>query len=667
MKRAQSYGTLERFGGCGVGFRFAVLSLVIFPVFLAGRTARSSEKAEYTSIGENVVLAYSLESWDRAWDACHAADLGNRLIEVLWEEVLPAVLKETNAPEPIPNLISLCNEVVDQVDWTPLRRSRLSLVLWYGDDSIPKLTLQIHPPDGTIEAVQDGLRRILSLPASHSPELWTWQTRDGIETLAPSSALVGPASEGLPWSATDAAVHLEALEDAIWVTFGHRAEQAASGPGLAGREGLVDTWKRIRNDETLSTFVLDFEALAGLLSRGVEAASGFSAPDEGEDPRVGSSLVLDETMEALFEDDPETLEKLKQVQVGMDELSSDLSGEDTRILALLNRLLGLLADQGFLVYSSEVHPQGIKTTGYWLPRAGSEGASLTESQPVSTRFLSLLRPDLAEVTLGGFPDFDLLYKTVVVLLQMLPKDWKVLESWEALQKTNEIDVQNDVLKAIGREGAWLERKAPKGAYQGFQVFSSEFYAFLSVADAPKVGALLGRLESLLEDFNQVVSATQVAGATFSVIDAGMMGKGMWGLIEDPPVLAFTNGSQDPDFFAGLVEALRKEEGGDLDKHPRWDAFEPLWQAQPTRVSLYNLGDTWRQTIDQIRQAQMMMTMMGASSPSLLSLMGLGLEFFKGFPEPDCLFLIGWNEDSTRVSQSLLLFPQKANDDTTERP
>jgi hypothetical protein len=275
--------------------------------------------------------------------------------------------------------------------------------------------------------------------------------------------------------------------------------------------------------------------------------------------------------------------------------------------------------------------------------------------PLSNNLLSLLRPDVVEVSLFGLPDFFNLYETVMGFLEMVPDGGEILRAWKELQESIGLDLKKDVLPALGREVGWLTRQTPKGESQGIPIAGNELYLLLAVGDVSKAESLAGRLEEFLREYDLAISATRIADSSFTVIDAGLFGKAMWGIPSDPPVFVVCKGA-DPPFLESLLEDMREGIPGRIDGHRRWETLQTIWNPHPTAFSISNLGVSWKQMTDQLRGARMMASMTGASNPVLLSVMGFALELLQGIPAPDCLLRVDWQEDTVRISRSLLLFP-----------
>ena len=441
------------------------------------------EECPFASVGENVIAAYSLESWNSVWESCRAPELGDRLARLLRQEVIPSILKESANPEEAQDFNALGEELAERVNWDSLCGSRISFVIWSGSDGLPMLTVQLLPEPGKLNEVHEAAGQLLSFPSDAFPETWTWRVGDRESVLGLSQAALESGTADFPWDATDEWVHLRKTDEAVWITLSHGAEDALAGPGLAANAAFTELWKRAPAPWDTAG-VLDLTALAGMISKAFPVKA-FAERTREETPRIQSSLVLDETMEALFSNDPETLEKLRAVESDMEVLAPDAGRNLEKISEVVDRALGLLSDQGILLSTGGDMDSGVVTNTLWCPKAGSDGALLTETSPLSNRFLSLLQPGVVEVSLFGLPDFSNLYETIMGFLEMAPDDGEAQRAWKGLQESIGIDFVEDVLPALGREVAWVNRQTPKSESGGIQAAGNELYVFLAVGEDSK--------------------------------------------------------------------------------------------------------------------------------------------------------------------------------------
>jgi hypothetical protein len=606
-----------------------------FCLAFGGRPARGEAECPFGNIGENVVLAFSMESWNAMWEMARAPGLGDQLAVSIRDELLPAILESSDASGEFEIYLDDVKEISEKIDWKGLAASRLDLLLWGTSVDDLKLTLKISPPPDQLDSVEGAVVELLKSISEKAPEVFYWRDEDGERAFC----FDGPVES----ASADEIFHVNRYEEAMWITAAHTAPEAFAGPGLAAREHFSAVWEKHPSQGGVS-FVLDFGSLANQLHDVTEVF----------DPVMTSTLVLDATMEEIFKNDPETFEKLKQAQEGMDFWSGEIGGNPKEAA---KKGIDLLESLGMLSCRITTSQEGMFSGAYWRPTPGGEGGELLEMKPLSDRGLSLLEIDVVDVAAQGLPDFGRIYDKVIELIGMAPFGKEILENWAAIQDSIDFHPKKDLFPAFGREVGWVSRQVPKGAAQSFPIATNELYVFHEIADASTARGALGRLEELLSTQGIGCASKPVGDFEFTEVDTGFLGKAIWGILEDPPVLVFSKGG-DLEFLQAKIDDYRSGKAGDLTGHPRWESMKSLWKDNPTAVRFQNAGLVQNQLKGQLQSAQMMIAMMGAGDPVVLAAMGLGMQALNGLPTPDWYLQVDNVEGDVRVSRSLLLYPME---------
>jgi hypothetical protein len=610
-------------------WRLSIVSFVM--VCLCGpMSAGPVEDCPFSKIGKDPIAAVYLKSWQAEWDLYKAPNLSGAILKTLREEVIPALLKIADATGPARDLPQALDDLTKAADWEDLARSAIQAVISKDEHGDPLISVQITPFGGKTDKVFDDLGRLLQTAVGKSDGKLVW-TQSG-ELLT-----TGVPAEGI--------LKLRKLDESVWITLGSDPREILSGGGFAAKPSFVRLWSQLP-DQAVSGAVIDFDELSVLFSK----FAGEILPTTPE-MQWESSLVLDETMEALFKDDPETLAKLKQTQRTFEQLTPP---NQKNALKAIDRLAKLLADQGMILTCNSPVPQGVAGTILWLPRPGSDGAIFGEVAPLSPRFLGLLRPGPVEISISGLPDFQRILHLILDFIRLLPDGESLLEAWDVLQETAGFSLEKDLLPAIGKEVAWLTERSEKLSFPGFQVMDNDLYLALDIADKQAAKSSLQRLEKVLSENGLPVSATQEGGANISLLDTGLLGKVRWGILEEPPTFVLATGTAKN--LGGFLQSLAHPAPNRLSEHPRWNDLKAIWHEKPTAVALYDLTTTWKQTIDQLKGGQMMLAMMGQAGSAGLPFIRLGLKIMQEIPPPDCLLEVGANEGDIRALRSLLLFP-----------
>lgn len=612
----------------------AVFGLGVVLTFGAG-VARAESDCPFGNIGENVVLAFSMESWDALWEMCRAPGLGDKLALSIRDELLPAILEASDASGEFHTYLDDVETITDKIEWEGLAASRLDLLLWGKTVDDLKLTLKVSPPESQLDSVDKAVEELLKSISEKTPDGLYWSEEGGRRAFCFTEP-VASASESEIF-------YLDRHKGAVWITAAHNAKEALAGPGLAAREHFADLWKKHPHEGGVS-FVLDFGALAIQLR---DVSEVF-------DPMLTSTLVMDATMEEIFKDDPETFEKLKQAQEGMDFWSDEIGGNPKEAA---KKGIDLLESLGLLLCRITASEEGMFSGAYWRPVPGGGGGELLAMKPLSDRGLSVLETGLVDAGAQGLPDFERIYDKVLELIGMAPYGKDALSSWDAIQDSIDFHPKKDLFPALGRELGWVSRQVPKGAAQSFPIATNELYVFHEIGDASTARGALGRLEELLSSQGIACASKPVGDFEFTEVDTGFLGKAMWGILEDPNFLVFSKGG-DLEFLQKKIDDYRNGKAGDLTGHPRWDSMKSMWKENPTAVRLQNAGLVQNQLKGQLQSAQMMIAMMGAGDPVVLAAMGLGMQALNGLPTPDWYLQVDNDEGDVRVSRSLLLYPME---------
>ncbi|MCA9450388.1 MAG: hypothetical protein KC931_24915, partial [Candidatus Omnitrophica bacterium] len=342
------------------------------------------------------------------WESIHAPELGDQILEGIREDLLPAILKEAQVESESATMEAKVNELVEGVNWESLADAKLTLVVWSGEDGFPMFTFRADPRSGRSEEAEGAFKDLLRILSG-----W-FEDSDVRREGARTTLTVESEGEELDW------ITLERIGTSIWITLIHTAEEALAGEGVGDRPGFSNLWAK-GPDSVESVAFIDFSAISAAVEESLESMGQES----------NSSLVLDETMEALFKDDLETLEKLKQVESDMDFFTGE-NGESFR--DPVNALLKDLASLGFLVSMSGSTEGGIENSTFWRLEPESEFEKILSSPPLTERFLTLIQPDLLRGSVYSLPDLLGFYQVMTDRIKVFPGGDDMLSAWDDIQE-----------------------------------------------------------------------------------------------------------------------------------------------------------------------------------------------------------------------------------------
>ncbi len=599
----------------------------------------------YTNSPGAIIAGFSCNSLEEYMNLFQAKNLGTIVFETVTEDLIPAVLDLTEATGEIRNLPKTLQECVDSMDWTLLQHSALCGMVYHGTGSILGVgaTLRITPAGSDAGTLYQNLSGFLKTLATHSQGALTWTPGPevcwlGVAAVTPATGVVSRPGGVLFLHKVDSSVIL--ATDYLF---------SPSTPGLGPKANLEDLWKQLP-EPVVSSVMVDFTELATLLKVSMKPVVD-KIESEGSKPE--SSLVLDKTAEALFDKDPETLEKLRQVERDFNQIMP--STNSGSISKPLENIISLIKDQGILIAGTGSTPGGVMSTTLWSVDSTSTNGGLFEVQPLSATMLSLLQSGVVEVSVQGLPDYQRIYSTLADLIKQFPGGVDLYGEWESLQQTFGMTVEKDLLPAVGSEMGWVTREMEKSGVAGLQLMSNNLFYVLGLRDTAAAGRTVNKIEETLSKYGFPATATRVADVTISVLDTGILGKAMWTTLEQPPLFVLTTASSMQQ-FTDFLQLLKNPQPQGLSQHPRWEDLQRIWTEHPTAVTLSDLTTAWRQALDQLRSSQMMVALMGSSGSMSLPFIRMAIRILQNTPAPQWGFTVNTIESGLRVSRTLLLYP-----------
>ncbi len=632
--------------------RVFFLTLTVL-AFVSAFSVQVPAECPYSSSQGPIIAGFTLSSWEEYWNLFKANDLGMIVFETVTDDFLPAVLDLVEATGEVQNLPKTIHDVVMTMDWSLLKRSSFLGTLHRMEAGTPgvRATLRITPPESGMVQLFQNLSGLFEALAAHSQGVLVWtageeQGRLGLAVLEPAASTIPAEGRGL--------FFLHQLDSSVILTTDHLF--SPDEPGRSPKSSIEELWKRLP-EPLVSSIMMDLSELASLLKDIVKPVTSLVESTASE---AASSLVLDKTKEALFEKDPETLEKLRQVERDFNQIMPSFKAES--ISKPLQNIVDLIKDQGVIVAGSSPVPGGISETMLWSFDSTGTNGGFFDVAPLSPVMLSLLRPGAVEVSLQGLPDYRRIYSFLFDLIQQFPGGAGLIGEWEKIQGTIGYSVEKDLLPAIGPEMGWITRESEKGGISGLQVINNDLFFVLSLGDASAARRTIGKIEETLAKYGFPATATQVADVTFSVLDAGLLGKSMWAELKQPPLFILTT-SASTQPIVDFIEMIRNPLPQGLTQHSRWDQLQRIWTDQPTAVTLSNLTTTWKQTLDQLKSSLMMVALMGSSGSLSLPFIRMGIRILENMQPPEWLFTVNSSEPGLRISRTLLLYPPAEKEGT----
>jgi len=646
MKRQEDHG-MSSYPCRKVSWWQGIRVLILFIVILPGiYPSRAPAECPYSSSQGPVVAGFSLSSWDEYWDLLQASNMGRIVFETVADDVLPTILDLADATGEIRNLPRILHEFVESLDNSLLRKSSIQGTLQRSDSAFPgfSVTLRLTPPGTNAERLYQDISGFMNTVATQSRGALVWLP--GAEKSCLGLAVLESATSPVPVDGRGL-FFLHRAGPSVILTTDHLFAPGESERGPGARIG--ELWNRLP-EPVVSSVVIDLTELAALLNGCVKPLIDLMASATSE---AASSLVLDETEVALFDQDPETLEKLRKVEKDFNQLMPSFQPES--ISRPIKNILDFLGDQGVLLSGLGPTPGGVLGTNLWSVDSNTPNGSLFDVAPLSPAMLSLLRPGIVEVSIQSLPDYLEIYTQAMNWFKEFPWGPDLLSEWNKLQQTFGYSIEKDLLPALGKEIGWITRDTGKAGIPGLQVMSNDLFFVLGLKDSQVAERSQEKFEETLTHYGFPVSATHVAGATFSVLNGGLLGKAMWAELKQPPVFVLTT-SSSPQEISDFLQMLSSPLPHGLTQHPRWDQFQRIWTDQPTAVTLSDLTTTWKQTLDQLKSSQMMVALMGSSGSVSLPFIRMGIRILQNMKPPEWQFTVNSVEPGLRLSRSLLLYP-----------
>ncbi len=611
--------------------RLALLFLMGFSICIPTPTSVAHGKeCPFDDIGDSVTLAISIQSWDSMWESIHAPDLGNRILEGFQEDLLPAILKKAEEETDSASVEAKVEEILEEIDWRQLASSPISFLVWRDEYNLPVMTVKFDAEMERIDSVYQTLSSALRVLSG-----WIDDTQFRQEN---GQSIVSYSIDDLreDW------IILEVRENSVWLCMSHTVDEALAGAGLKERKGFSDLWGR-GPESIQNSLIVDFTSL-------FETASLIMGATDSE---WSNSLVLDETMEALFKDDLETLEKLRKVETDMDFLTGRHDENDQ---APMVGLLEKLGDLGLLVSMSGPTETGIESLTLLSIEGESDFAEIFDSPPLTQRFSSLVTPDLLRGSAYSIPDLGKAYDFLLEMIQEFPGGEDMLEAWKDIQESIDLHLADDLIPALGNEFAILTRRAKKASFAGFRLVNNESYVLIETGQEKGMEELLTKLEEFLRSYQLNPTHSLIGDVTFTQLAAGLMGEAGWGWDKESEILVITTTPQ-AEHLPVLIESLRTSQDFSFQEHPRWEDLQLVAIENPTALVYDDLSITWQQQVDELKGAKMMLSMMGGGDPITLGVVSLAMEILTGIPAPDAYLRMDSEEGNLKISHSILLFPE----------
>ena len=616
-----------------------------------GISTGSQAECPYSGSQGPIIAGFSLSSWDEYWNLLQARNMGMIVFETVTDDLLPTILDLADATGEIKNLPRILHEFVASLDNSLLRKASIQGTLQRSDSAFPgfSVTLRLTPPDTTVEKLYQDISGFMNTVATHSQEALAWfpgpeKSHLGLAVLESATSPAPVDGRGL--------LFLHRADPSVILTTDHLFVPGESVKGSSSKIG--ELWSRLP-EPVVSSVVVDLTELAALLNGCVKPLIDLMASATSE---AASSLVLDETEVALFDKDPETLEKLRKVEQDFNQLMPSFNPES--ISKPIESILDFLGDQGVLLSGLGPTPGGVIGTTLWSVDSTTPNGGLFNVDPLSPAMLSLLRPGIVEVSIQGLPDYQRIYSYFIELLKQFPWGPDLIGEWEKLQQTFGYSIEKDLLPAIGKETGWITRDTGKAGIPGLQVMSNDLFFVLGLKDSETMERSLNKIEETLTHYGFPVSATRVNDVTFSVLNGGLLGKAMWAELKQPPVFVLTT-STSPKEITGFLQMLSSPLPHGLTQHPRWDQFQRIWTDQPTAVTLSDLTTTGKQTLDLLKSSPMMVALMGSSGSGSLPFIRMGNRILQNLTPPEWQFTVNSVEPGLRLSRSLILYPPAEKD------
>ncbi|MCG3199339.1 MAG: hypothetical protein GHCLOJNM_03853 [bacterium] len=614
---------------------------VCFGLMLSLAASVKARECPYEGFPDGVLAGFSMESWD-AYARLYGADkLAETLHQTLVEEVAPAILKVAEATGPIQDLPSKLEELRDKVDWEFVGKCGIAVGISLGKENLPTFTLRLSAPSGEGERLFSALAGGVAHIASAATAELSWKVEGNSGALR--LALGAQGEEATSEVKAPVLLSLVRREDQVWVRPMGASDTAEQSSPCAD-PAIGSLWEKLP-EPCVATALVDLSGIARHLNELID----FLESEE----KWESSLILDPTLESLFTEDVETLEKLREVEKDFDSMTPTV---ESGVAKVLRRLVEILGDQGCVV--AGLGPQGtaVQSTTLWQPRAGGAHADLFKCEPLSSRFLGFLSTSWKEVSVFSLPDLARIHRLIVDLLKELPDSEESFRTLDELEKEYEFSIERDLIPAFGREGVYVTRAKPKGT-PAFQLSASGFQLALAIGDVSAARRTVAALERLLASGGMVGSASFVGDMTCSVLDAGLMGKASWILLEEARVFMFTSGDSR-DQILEFVDLLKNPRAATLAEHPDWGALSAIWSKQPTDVSLIDVSQIWKEAEEDIKGARMMLSMMGEVGTVAVPMLQLVLRAMQALEAPSWGFTVASDEGELRISKTLLLYPSE---------
>lgn len=612
---------------------------------LAGRAAE--EACPFSGFKGPVLAAGSFAGWEDYGTVFGGGHVGDVIVEAIRHEILPSLLKIADATEALAKLPGSWDQLASATNWDRLRKTQIAFSISEGMNHIPKVALRFTPPQDEAISLYQDIGKLFAGIVSQASENLVWKD-DGAQASLVLVASSSPSfSDGddpvrlLSLSRMDSHVFLESLPDV--------PPKKGSGQELCEEASFQDLWKKLPQP-LASTLYFNLQHVFGFVRTTVKGIL-----DDMDDSRPVSSFVLDETSEALLREDPETLEKLRQVEKDFNSLMPDMNPAPLRRPVM--RLLHLLEAQGQVLSGLSREGNSIQSVTLWQPAGEPAGVALFATEPLSPAFLSLLQINCIEASIAALPDYKTLYTTLLDIFKDFPDSGKALADWDSIQDLFDIWVEDDLLTALGRNSAWLTTPKQKSSSSGLPVVSNDLTVVLEIASREAAQRTLAAAGKILADYGISASTKTLDVGILNEVDMSLLGKVSWIIPQDLDVFILTN-SASTELVVDIARRLKNPSPLPPAGLPGWKSLQKIWSDQPAAVSMEDLSTTWKQTIDQLRSTQMMMALMGPIGSGALPFFQLGLKIMTTVDKPEAMYTVAHNENGLRISRTLLVYPEE---------
>lgn len=625
-------------------FKRLIVPVVIGLSLVNGGMA-AVEECPFSGIKGNVLMAFSLPSYDEYGVLLGGGNVGEALVVTIRDEVIPSLLQVSGATRTLSNLPGFWDQVAKATHWERLKKTRVTFSVFEGVQHFPKLAVRFTPPQGESGPLYQDISNLFSAIAKSATEVFTWQD------LGTNGFLILGATDSVSMSTDEEPIRLFSLSNqdnhVLLESMPDIMLEKGSEPDLCHRESFKALWQRLPQPQ-ISSFYVDFQRVFGFVE-----ATLTGIMDDLASSGAGSSFVLDETNEALFREDPETLDKLRQVERDFSILMPDMNPNPYR--KPIMRILALAKAQGQMLNGISMEGRTILSTTLWRPDGDPVGMALFETSPLSQAYLNLFRLDCADISIATLPDLKKIYTTLLDIIREIPEGKTALDEWDKLQKSLGFSFENDLLAAIGHQSAWISTPKQKASFSGLQVVSNDLTVVQEIADIEAARRTLTAVEGILGDFDIPMATKTLDSGSITEMDLMLLGKVSWTIQPESGVFCLTTNASS-NWVQDVGTRMKSPALLSPTNHPDWPLFQKIWVDHPTGVRFTDLTTTWKQSIDQLRSTQMMVALMGDKAGMILPFIQIGLKFMTTVKAPESILSVGYNEGGLRIGRTLIVYP-----------